>query len=1100
MGDKEAHWPKPGDEGFWRQRGGEVEWVPTEPQALLESDVSPATAPELDRSTGVAAQDAAQAKEYDAWSASIGGEESETWLGFEAWREQHLAAEKEQEKQKNAVGRKAKVDKAKEKKGATALPAHERTVEPPSVTSDNTTTEGSVVEDPAAPSPGSSDSATSQSEALETTAPDVQPDEGLSEPMSEMGADDASEPAMVKADGSQSTGAIPAVGNPSSQLTTLKHRWNFASLDCAAVVHRSNPSAKFASSILSEKKDRYMLSPCPETDSDGQFVVVELCDEISVDTIVLANYEFFSRMFKKFRVRVSRNLNGGDGDWYDIGTFRARNVRGLQVFNTVTPTTDSRFFRYVRIDFLEHYGSEYYCPISLLRVYGLTQMDDYVREEEEMRKQRETELRIAAAEIGDEEEGEGEEEQTHGVKDGQEEQPSSLPNAVDADIMSTVSPTETERLAEESPTASSNPPSMEQATSTIKEPVEASSSASQPSLVASEPAEHSAGQSNGSFEPDLEAPELVGLSKAVIDVAKAAMPNSSSSEPAKVVASPSVAANTSTVLVAVPEGSTMTSSDMVALDQAPGATGEATSSSTPGSDTRDRTANATSILPAAAHESGRTAGGAQQQQQHHGGSESIYRTITKRLNTLETNATLSQQYLEHSRQQLREVFGRMERNQKEKIGEMLRELNSSNWRQIESLKRRQQVDLQQAIFEFDQHRQQTDEERRALLAQVHILSNEVMLEKRFGIAQLVLLLGLFVFMALTRGSRAAPLFHQGIARISRGASTPILASNNREAASPTATLRASSSHRAGDETRHTPLHSRNESRETPGHKRTLSATPQIGKRVRGGLERPVRLRGSVGRRGHSISLLPSPHLGLPAGPPSGRSPARREKDGHTRHDSVSSMSSSSRPLIRLDTLHIDREEDMATPIDRLAPLISSSHRGRLDREDTPTNDHRTVHGMEGAASQVDVPPLPLSTSGASRTSTADESFGSDWGTERSDDDDSHTSPDFPSIRRPSSPSPSISPHTLPTLGPAPSLVPPPGPPPLVVQRIEDSDAEEDSPKWSPVKNRRSIKRPGSSGSHGGYHNPSRVHTPTNAPTPPRRAFSPFHKNTEIEIN
>ena len=36
----------------------------------------------------------------------------------------------------------------------------------------------------------------------------------------------------------------------------------------------------------------------------------------------------------------------------------------------------------MRIDFLSHYGSEYYCPVSLLRVYGVTQMDAYRRDEE----------------------------------------------------------------------------------------------------------------------------------------------------------------------------------------------------------------------------------------------------------------------------------------------------------------------------------------------------------------------------------------------------------------------------------------------------------------------------------------------------------------------------------------------------------------------------------------------------------------------------------------------------------------------------------------------------------------------------------------------
>lgn len=46
----------------------------------------------------------------------------------------------------------------------------------------------------------------------------------------------------------------------------------------------------------------------------------------------------------------------------------------------------SGFFRYVRLDFLTHYGAEYYCPVSLVRVYGLTQIDAYRRDQDRERK------------------------------------------------------------------------------------------------------------------------------------------------------------------------------------------------------------------------------------------------------------------------------------------------------------------------------------------------------------------------------------------------------------------------------------------------------------------------------------------------------------------------------------------------------------------------------------------------------------------------------------------------------------------------------------------------------------------------------------------
>jgi hypothetical protein len=110
-------------------------------------------------------------------------------------------------------------------------------------------------------------------------------------------------------------------------LIKLKDRSNYALFDCSAQVHRSSSQSKGASSILSEKKDRYMLTPCQA----DKFVEVELCDEIRIDTIVLANFEFFSSMFKHFSIKVSMHYPGRLDEWHDLGTFRARNIRGVQV-------------------------------------------------------------------------------------------------------------------------------------------------------------------------------------------------------------------------------------------------------------------------------------------------------------------------------------------------------------------------------------------------------------------------------------------------------------------------------------------------------------------------------------------------------------------------------------------------------------------------------------------------------------------------------------------------------------------------------------------------------------------------------------------------
>lgn len=51
-----------------------------------------------------------------------------------------------------------------------------------------------------------------------------------------------------------------------------------------------------------------------------------------------------------------------------------------------------RFFKYLKIEFLSHYGAEHFCPVSLLRVYGRSQLEAF-RDEEAARYAQELLLR-----------------------------------------------------------------------------------------------------------------------------------------------------------------------------------------------------------------------------------------------------------------------------------------------------------------------------------------------------------------------------------------------------------------------------------------------------------------------------------------------------------------------------------------------------------------------------------------------------------------------------------------------------------------------------------------------------------------------------------
>jgi len=145
-------------------------------------------------------------------------------------------------------------------------------------------------------------------------------------------------------------------------------RFNYASIDCSAKVIKTNSDAEEAPAILFETKERYMLNPCKAE----KWFAVELCDQILVDTVVLANFEFFSSVFQNFTVYVSSQQS--PEAWHSIGQFTAANIRETQIFPVSDPVL---WARYVKVEFMSHYGSEFYCPISLIRVHGITMIEDY---------------------------------------------------------------------------------------------------------------------------------------------------------------------------------------------------------------------------------------------------------------------------------------------------------------------------------------------------------------------------------------------------------------------------------------------------------------------------------------------------------------------------------------------------------------------------------------------------------------------------------------------------------------------------------------------------------------------------------------------------
>ncbi|KAL1346720.1 hypothetical protein HN51_020296 [Arachis hypogaea] len=138
--------------------------------------------------------------------------------------------------------------------------------------------------------------------------------------------------------------------------------YNYASAAKGAKVLASNKEAKGASNILSRDKDKYLRNPCS---AEEKFVVIELSEETLVDTIEIANFEHHSSNLKAFELHGS--LVYPTDDWVFLGNFTASNVKHAQTFVLQEP----KWVRYLKLNLQSHYGSEFYCTLSVVEVYGV---------------------------------------------------------------------------------------------------------------------------------------------------------------------------------------------------------------------------------------------------------------------------------------------------------------------------------------------------------------------------------------------------------------------------------------------------------------------------------------------------------------------------------------------------------------------------------------------------------------------------------------------------------------------------------------------------------------------------------------------------------
>lgn len=511
---------------------------------------------------------------------------------------------------------------------------------------------------------------------------------------------------------------------------TCKERFNYASFDCAATVLKTNKVSKGSTSILVENKDSYMLNQCS---ADNKFFIVELCEDILVDTVVLANFEFFSSIFRKFRVSVSDRYPVKIDKWRELGTFEARNSRGVQAFLVESPLI---WARYLRVEFLTHYGNEYYCPVSLLRIHGTTMMEEFNHEMKAMREEEELEI------ANGEEDGEGLESETQVV----------IADALKA-ASSAASNQAEENATDSIPTLIPVLPSEAPIESWRDKPLTQTTSAHDSYATGFTPFEFLLKSRMEAAMLELsDHNQVCLLNDQDINAASIITSQVSASHPStgitNVETTPeSTQTSTSSGAKKPQSNSTMSSESSVlsATSTSNSSHAEGRPSSHPSPKAASQTqgnlrSSISSTQPPAANPTTQ---------------ESFFKSVHKRLQLLESNSTLSLQYIEEQSRILRDAFSKVEKRQLAKTTAFLENINSTVLNEMHSFRSQYDRIWQSTILELSSQREQSRNDVVALTARLSVLAEEIVFQKRMAILQFALILLCFGLVLFSRGFSAS---------------------------------------------------------------------------------------------------------------------------------------------------------------------------------------------------------------------------------------------------------------------------------------------------------------------------------------------------------
>lgn len=98
--------------------------------------------------------------------------------------------------------------------------------------------------------------------------------------------------------------------------------------------------------------------------------IVELCEPLKIEKVSLGNLELFSSSPKDVEIGISDRYP--TRDWTKLGPFTLPDLRAIHSI-TFPATNASTFGKFLKVNILSHYGEEHFCPLSLVRVNGISE-------------------------------------------------------------------------------------------------------------------------------------------------------------------------------------------------------------------------------------------------------------------------------------------------------------------------------------------------------------------------------------------------------------------------------------------------------------------------------------------------------------------------------------------------------------------------------------------------------------------------------------------------------------------------------------------------------------------------------------------------------